>query len=159
MGAGRKERQKKQPLPSNLVRHGNEASQQYAVVGAGALRKLDLAGREIASDLDYELRRTSEIDPIAGTFRLRGEYTYMADAALFTECLTGARFPVALEKDNVALERAYLAARPAPGAPLLVTLDGSLARRPKMDGDGDQEVLVVERFDRVWPGESCASRR
>lgn len=66
----------------------------------------------------------------------------MADAGWFTECRTRARFPVAQE----------------PGAPLVVTLDGSLARRPKMEENGDMEALIVERFDRAWPGENCPRR-
>ncbi len=30
--------------------------------------------------------------------------------------------------------------------------------RPKMEGEGQQPTLVVERFIGVWPGESCGSR-
>lgn len=88
--------------------------------------------------------------------RMRGTYIYMADAAIFTDCATGKKFPVAMEKDGVALERAYLAARSAPGAPLLVTFDGQLTRRPKMEGSGDEEVVVVDKFEKAWPGEECA---
>ena len=43
---------------------------------------------------------------------MTGMFRYMADAALFTECLTEASFPVAQENDYLALERAYLAAPP-----------------------------------------------
>ena len=49
---------------------------------------------------------------------MSGMYSYLADAANFTECLTGARYPVAMEADNLALERAYLArARTSPARP------------------------------------------
>jgi len=36
-------------------------------------------------------------------------FRYLADAAQFEECLTGRSYPVAMEGDYLALERAYLA--------------------------------------------------
>lgn len=141
-----------------VLRGGKEAPEQFAVKDARTLRKLDALGHVIASKANHELKRTDQVDPMADIFRMSGEFTYMADAGFFTECRSGLRLPVAQEKDNVALERTYGTARSAPGAPLLVTLDGRLAHRPKMEGSGEEEKLVVERFDRAWPGEHCASR-
>lgn len=89
---------------------------------------------------------------------LRGMYVYMADAALFTECETGKRYPVAFEGDSVALERAYLEARRRPGEELLISLEGRFAERPAMDGGGTETSLVVDRFIGVWPGETCGAR-
>ena len=83
---------------------------------------------------------------------------YMADAGLLRECLTERLFLVAQEGDNAALERAYLKARRQPGEQLLVTLEGRIGLRPKMEGRGDQEVLVVKRFINVMPGETCGPR-
>jgi uncharacterized lipoprotein NlpE involved in copper resistance len=74
------------------------------------------------------------------------------------ECLTGRRFPVAMEADNVALERAYQSARGAPGAPLLVSLSGQFAERPRLEGSGTQGMIVPIKFDRAWPGEDCGGR-
>ncbi|KPK15119.1 MAG: hypothetical protein AMJ62_10530 [Myxococcales bacterium SG8_38] len=93
----------------------------------------------------------------SGTMSLQGMYSYMADAGLFVDCSTGERWPVAAELDNAALERAYLDARTEPGAPLLVTLEGRLEKRPEVDGRGKETMLIVERFVRVWPGETCQS--
>ena len=83
-------------------------------------------------------------------------FSYLADAASFTECLTGRRFPVSQERDYLALERAYLGARQTPGESLLVTLDGRLTTRPVGEGEALKDATVVERFERVWPGETCA---
>jgi uncharacterized lipoprotein YbaY/heat shock protein HslJ/uncharacterized lipoprotein NlpE involved in copper resistance len=137
---------------------GRETHEMFRVVDAGILRKLDLEGRDIASSLNYELRRVAAFEPIEPQLAMRGMYRYMADAALFEECLTGRRFPVAMEADNVALERAYLGAQPAPGEPLLVSLEGRLAPRPAMEGDETVLSVVPERFIGVWPGESCGAR-
>ena len=87
--------------------------------------------------------------------RMVGMYQYMADAGLFTDCVSGRRVPVAMEADNAALERAYLGAREEPGEAVLVTVKGRLEQRPPMEGEGTREHLIVERFEQVWPTESC----
>ncbi len=89
---------------------------------------------------------------------MRGMYVYMADAALFTECETGKRYPVAFEGDSVSLERAYLEARQQPGEEVLVSVEGHFAERPAMEGNRTEESLVVDRFIGVWPGETCGAR-
>jgi heat shock protein HslJ len=83
-----------------------------------------------------------------------GLYAYMADAASFTRCSTGVRYPVAMEGDHAALERAYLAARHEAGAPVLVTVQGRYETRPSMEGQ-PREHLIVDRFDAIWPEETC----
>jgi copper homeostasis protein (lipoprotein) len=84
-----------------------------------------------------------------------GMYSYLADAGVFAECPGGTPLPVAHEVDNAALERAYLYAREEPGEPVLVTLEGRVQRRPRMEGDGTRDYLIVDRFRKVWPGENC----
>lgn len=93
----------------------------------------------------------------SGTTSFEGMYSYMADAGLFEDCASGTRWPVATELDNAALERAYVNARIEPGAPMLVTLEGRLEKRPEIDGPGKETMLIVERFVGVWPGETCRS--
>ena len=88
-----------------------------------------------------------------------GEMVYRADAALFTECASGNRVPMAMEQDYLAAERAYRARRAAPGAPVYVTLEGEIAERPKMEGAGTEPALVVHRFINAWPTERCARAR
>ena len=134
-----------------------EAHEMFRVVGAGTLRKLDLEGRDISSSLNYELRRTAAFAPVEPKLVMRGMYRYLADAAVFEECLTGRRFPVSMEADNVALERAYLAAQAQPGEPVLASFEGRIAQRRAMEGVATVLSVVPERFIRVWPGESCAS--
>ena len=86
---------------------------------------------------------------------LGGELRYMADAALLTECKTGTSYPVAMEADWIAMERAYLDNAPEPGGPLYVTFEGSIAARPKMEGDGTEATVIVERYINVWPDMRC----
>lgn len=86
---------------------------------------------------------------------LGGEMVYFADAATFLECMTGRSYPIAMEGDYLALERAYVAAAKPPGSPLYVTLEGVLAERARMEGEGTERAVVVRRFINVWPGQRC----
>lgn len=139
------------------LRGGREAPVLFAIKDARTLRKLDLEGRPIVSSLNYDLVRTANAPPLEPQLHLRGMYSYMADAGLFVECSTGWRVPVAMEADNVALERGYLAVRKEAGEPVLVNLEGRLAMRPGMEGAGLQRSLVPLRFVRAWPGRACES--
>jgi hypothetical protein len=84
-----------------------------------------------------------------------GELTYMADAAQFTDCRTGHRYPVAMEADWITTERAYLKDVKEPGGRLYVTFEGSIAQRPRMEGNGTEPSVVVQRFIGTWPGRRC----
>lgn len=137
---------------------GATETRQFLIRGDESLRLLDNEGREFRSRLNYDLKRLPQVDPVAGPMRLRGMYVYMADAAVFNECLTGKRFPVRLERNHAALERAYLAARRAPGEPLLVTFDGRFVEAAAEPGAPVRERVVVERFDRIGPGATCGPR-
>ncbi len=130
----------------------------FRVVDAETLRKLDVEGRDIESSLNYDLRRKDAVGTIEPRLTMRGMYRYMADAALFDECLSGRRFQVAQEADNIALERAYLEAQREPGEALLVSLQGRIAERPAMEGDALVLTVIPERFIGVWPGETCGAR-
>ena len=95
--------------------------------------------------------------PPSGTMSLQGMYSYMADAAIFVDCATREQWPVAMEGDYPTLEREYGKAKIAPGAPLLVTVEGGLDLRPKVDGRGKETTLIIQRFVRTWPRETCGS--
>lgn len=98
------------------------------------------------------------VAPVRETMRLRGMYTYMADAGRFSDCESSSTFPVAQVGDNAALERAYSQSRPEPGAPLLVSFRGHFEERPAIEGDRRIRHVLVDAFDRVWPGLTCGDR-
>ncbi len=137
------------------LRGGADAPTRFRIVDAATLRLLDRAGNDIASSLSYDLQRSVEFVGMEPRLAMRGMYAYFADAALFTECLTGRRMPVAPEGDNAALERAYLKARREPGEELLVSIEGRIAVRPPMEGEGLRPTVVVDAFLAVLPGEAC----
>jgi copper homeostasis protein (lipoprotein) len=127
----------------------------WRIVDHGTLRKLDMAGRPIDSRLPYDLTRGQLTNPIELRGTLSGMFRYMADAARFRECRSGIEWPVATSDDYRALEHAYTGARTAPGAELLVSVEGRIEQRPKTEGHGAQPTLVIERFLRVGPGTRC----
>jgi uncharacterized lipoprotein YbaY/uncharacterized lipoprotein NlpE involved in copper resistance/heat shock protein HslJ len=133
---------------------GGEAILEFAITNVGTLRLLDQEGRPIESDLPYELAALGGLQPtpVAGAFI--GEFVYFADTAVFTECRTGLSFPVAMEGDYLALERAYLEVRSEPMAPVIATVLGEVDLRVGMEG-GMRQTLAVSRFDGVWPGLTC----
>ncbi|HET9941929.1 MAG TPA: META domain-containing protein [Terriglobia bacterium] len=86
-----------------------------------------------------------------------GMFRYMADAAIFTDCQTGQRYPVAMESGYLALESAYTSTRRQPGEELKVHLQGQLVMRPRVEGEGQQFQLIVDRYLAIWPGETCGA--
>ena len=137
------------------LKGGTEGPQFLRPVGDATLRKLDVEGRDIESRLNYDLKREAAFRLIEDPVRLQGLYSYMADAGRMKVCLTGQSLPVAKEGDNAALEAAYPAARKAPAEPVLATVTAHFAERPKVEGAGKDTVLVVEKFERFWPGDPC----
>jgi len=134
---------------------GKDESQMFTISDADTLRKLDTEGKEIQSKLNYDLTRSKHFEPLEPQLPIRGMFSYMADAGQIQECLTGWRLFVAQAGDNAALEAAYSNAQREPGEPLLVDLKGKITFQPKIGGEGTQPTLIVEHFNRIWPGETC----
>jgi len=129
---------------------------QFLVEADGSLRKLDTAGKPIASGLNDRLERLPQAALIEPHLKISGLFIYMADAAVITLCADGSRLPVAMEGDFRALQAAYMKARPAPGKALLASVEGRIATRPSMEESlPPQDTLVVERFISLSRQESC----
>lgn len=126
---------------------------QMAIVPDGRLRILDADGNPADIDDIDALATGGRPDNFAEPMPLEGVYRYMADAGLMMPCGVSRWFPVMQEDDLASLERAYLRAQSAPGAPVMVAVEGHLAERPWMEGEED--VMVVTRFDRIVGGEPC----
>jgi copper homeostasis protein (lipoprotein) len=131
------------------------STDKFAIREGGTLRQLDAEGHEIASKLNYDLHRIDNFSPINPGLELRGMYRHFADTGRFQECSTGKVWLVATEKDNAALEAAYLQARHTPDQELLVSVKGQVAPRPRMEGEGTQTVLIVEQFLKVSAEGTC----
>jgi heat shock protein HslJ len=132
---------------------GTRITQLFALSVLAAA--LTLSGCKKGKDSSNAADEKREPPPPSGTMSLQGMYSYMADAGFFVDCATHEQWPVAHEGDNATLEREYGKAKIAPGAPLLVTVEGGLDLRPKVVGRGKETTLIIGRFVRTWPRETC----
>jgi copper homeostasis protein (lipoprotein) len=133
---------------------------QFLIEAGGSLRKLDSAGKPIASDLNDRLERLPQPELIEPQLKISGLFVYMADAAVITLCADNSRLPVAMEGDFRALQAAYQKARPSPGEALLATVEGRIASRPSMEESlPPRDTLLVERFISLSPHASCGGAR
>ena len=142
-----------------MTLHGkHEQPLMFRVIDLNTLHKLDLDGRDIESAHNYSLTRMGQFEAMEPHLAMRGMYRYLADAGIFTECLTRQRWPVAQEDENAALERSYLKVRRDPGEELMVSVEGHVKLLPPMEGASRWPTLVVTRFTGIWPGETCGAR-
>lgn len=138
-----------------VLRGGREAPVVLDIMGNGDLRMTDTQGNRIESDLPYTLA-AGPLQPAEGTQFLTGMFRHVADAARFTECLTGRSYPVLMHGAFIDAERAYERLdTQEPGDPVLAMLEGRLAVHPAMDGP-DRMQLEIESFLRFEPGLTCA---
>ncbi|MGH7332248.1 MAG: copper resistance protein NlpE N-terminal domain-containing protein [Candidatus Rokuibacteriota bacterium] len=140
-----------------ILKGGREALEMLALADGQRLRMLDAEARPLPASVPSELQRAESVQPLEPRLLFRGMYMYLADAGLFTECLTGQRWPVAQEGANATLEAAYLRARLSPGALLLASVEGRVAIRPRVEGPGTQPTLIVDRF--LMSGRASAADR
>jgi copper homeostasis protein (lipoprotein) len=138
-----------------VLQGGREAPLYFSIEDADTLRKLDIEARPIDSTLDYDLTRAEPFSPAEPALPMRGMFVYWADAAAFSECLTGRSMPVAMEGGYIDLERAYMGAKVDPPAAVMALVEGRIVQRMPMEGPGPVPTLIVDRFLRLAPGEEC----
>lgn len=140
------------------LRGSGQQAKYFQPAAGGGLRQLDDAGEAIAANGDSLLRQEAVFEQLVPELPLRGMFRYFADAAVFRECLTGQRWPVAMEGEYLQLERAYLERHREFGEELLVSLVGRVELRPPMEGDGVQSTLVVLEYGELWFRGGCEPR-
>ena len=87
---------------------------------------------------------------------LSGEFTYMADAAMFRDCATGLRFPVAQTGDYLRTEREYTARGQGVGDPVHVRLRGHIDLMPSAEeSQGLVPTLVIDSLLGFDDNQAC----
>lgn len=105
--------------------------------------KLDLQrpdGKPLISAHSYALESIKAPLPVT-PIAMRGMYIYTADVAIFTDCATGKRMPVA---NNVQLEQGYAAARGRSEKPVLISIEAHFTLEPNPDTEKLETVLVPD---------------
>lgn len=127
----------------------------HRVLTHGAPSSVEIVMRKVGGRrATTDTPATADVPTVLG-----GMFVYLADAARLTDCRSGNSYPVSTEGDYLSLERAYLAARANPGDALMVTVEGMVEPRPRMEGEGTEPSAIVRRFINVWPGETCERNR
>lgn len=119
-----------------------------------SLVMLDTEGQPIQSSLNYTLKAVEQAVPTT-PMPMKGQYTYLADAAIFKDCANGKVYPVA---SNAALQEAYLAVRDENDLPVLLQFDAHFIQQPAPDSDKLQNVLVSNGQAKFFPGKNCQSK-
>ncbi|WP_223670325.1 hypothetical protein [Kangiella shandongensis] len=85
----------------------------------------------------------------------RGLYSYYADAALFTDCATNTKYPVAQEAIAAELKSTYLALREKPAQKMLIAVKGEFDERSSPDTDEDLTMLIPSELIGMINKDSC----
>ena len=84
-----------------------------------------------------------------------GQYVYYADAATFTECETGKRWPVASSETALELERSYLGSERKTLEPMIVSVNTHIDLLDGMEPGTKQAHIVIDKFNGVKESVDC----
>ena len=134
-----------------VLRDGKSVPKYFSIIDTKTIEVMNLKGEKIISKLNYKLKLSNTATTISPRLSMSGMYSYRADAATFEESITGMKFPVAFEDDNIALERAYLKNRRVTGQKIKVYLDAKIEDRDAVDSDRKRPYIIVKRFIKIIP--------
>jgi copper homeostasis protein (lipoprotein) len=134
-----------------LVLTDNKGEKSYYRAKGDKLEMLDREGNPITSSLNYTLEPVKSSLPVT-PMAMRGMYFYMADAAIFTDCATGKRVPVA---NNAQLERDYAAARGNESKPVLLIVEAHFTLQANPDTGEQVKTLVADKSMKFDAKKTC----
>ena len=118
----------------------------FGAVSSAKLILMDNQGKAIKSDTSFYLLRSNKNITLSEGIEMSGIYSYYADIGQFSECNTGKTYFVATEEDNANLEAEYLRIKKEPNEKIFVKITGYFKIIPKIEGRGNEEVLVVSKL-------------
>lgn len=141
-------------LRTLALRSSRQSPSLFAIVDATMLRKLDLEGQPIESELNYSLNRDPAYQPLSPQVPLRGMYSSTETGAMIEECTTGLALELQGEQTQ-ALAEQFAQLRKGANRPMLLAIEGTIAAPASDLGFGTLTATSTARF---WPGESCGAR-
>ncbi|EPL8005208.1 envelope stress response activation lipoprotein NlpE [Klebsiella aerogenes] len=136
-----------------LVLTNSKGEKSYYRAKGDKLEMLDRDGNPIKSTLNYTLEPVKASLPTT-PMAMRGMYFYMADAATFTDCVTGKTIAVA---NNAQLERDYAAARGTDTRPVLLVVEGHFTLEANPDTGEMIKTLMTDKDSKFIPGKDCGN--
>jgi uncharacterized lipoprotein YbaY len=130
---------------------------RFAVENSHLLARLSTADEDGGAAL--ELNRAAACTALEPRLTLDAVLGTSADGPTLTPCLTGEAIPIATEAQWPALEQALRNALSAtgrePGSPLLVSVEATLAQRPRAEAPGVARHAVIEQILSIGPAAQC----
>lgn len=134
-----------------LVLTDSKGEKFYYRAKGDKLEMLDREGNPIESSLNYTLEPVKSSLPVT-PMAMRGMYFYMADAAIFIDCATGKRVPVA---NNARLERDYAVARGNESKPVLLMVEAHFTLEANPDTGEQVKTLVADKSMQFDAKKTC----
>ena len=113
------------------------------------LAMLDLSGKPITSNTNYQLQREAEFRKLDTRQAMLGLYTLSDSQASFTSCASGETLTVANTQHHLPVMRQYQQDERLKGNSVIATL---LGRRGQ---DEQASTLFIDKFEQFWPGAAC----
>lgn len=113
------------------------------------LTMLDLSGKPVSSNLNYQLKREAEFKKLDTRQAMLGLYQLKDNLATFTSCRSGDTLNVANTQHHLPVMRQYQQDERYKGKAVIATLQG---RRGQ---DEQQYTLFIDKFEQFWPGAIC----
>ncbi|MBS0848564.1 envelope stress response activation lipoprotein NlpE [Citrobacter sp. JGM124] len=134
-----------------LVLTQSNGEKHYYLPKDDSLVMLNKQGNPIHSAMNYSLKAVDLELPVT-PMTMKGEYSYLADAAIFKDCASGKVYPV---DSDAKLQEYYLSVRDKHTLPVLLQFDAHFTRQPAPDSDTFQNVLVSDGKAEFFPGKTC----
>jgi hypothetical protein len=113
---------------------------------------LNSEGERVDSDQQFVLNKMTNATLLNRRFIAKGEYFYMADAAIMRFCaIADKAWPVAMGGDNLSVERFFLKEISArPGQKIFVEAEISILFDSGMEGNPRTHILIHEFLGGSW---------
>ncbi len=121
----------------------------FHLLSNNRLTMLDLSGKPISSNLNYQLQRDSEFKKLDTRQAMLGLYRLQDNQATFTSCSSADTLSVANTQHHLPVMRQYQQDERFKGHAIIATLVG---RRGQ---DEQVNTLFIDKFEQFWPGAIC----
>lgn len=141
-------------LRTLALRGSRQSPLLFAIADSVTLRKLDLEGQPIESELNYTLKRKEPYAPLSPRVPLRGMYSPSDAGAIVEECTTGLELKLAGTTTG-ALAQEFAKLRKGTDRPMLLAIEGRIEAPAT---EGAPATLDASSTAKFWPGETCGAR-
>lgn len=125
----------------------------FHFVSNSQLAMLDLAGKPIVSNLNYQLKREAEFRKLDTRQPMLGLYSLVDNQASFTSCASGDTLSIANTQHHLPVMRHYQQDQRLNGKSVIVSLMG------RRGTDDQANTLFIDKFEQFWPGASCPDQQ